>query len=184
MARGVNKAIIVGNLGRDPEIRHLPSGGTVADFSIATSEQWTDKQSGEKKEQTEWHRCVAFGRLAEIINEYVKKGSQVYVEGQIRTEKWQDKQGVDRYSTKIYVRELQMLGGKGSGGGGRPANEKETAMEDRYSGSSNVDASKVTGHPEDDFDDDVPFSFVLPWVAAAGGAAASIWSAAQMVPLA
>jgi single-strand DNA-binding protein len=118
MARGVNKVILIGNLGADPETRAMPSGMTVANLRIATSESWRDKQSGEQQERTEWHRVALFGRLAEIAAEYLRKGSQVYIEGSLRTRKWQDKQGNERYSTEIVGNELQMLGGRGGGGGG------------------------------------------------------------------
>src|SRR3954464_14661801 len=117
MARGINKVILVGNLGADPETRAMPSGTTVANLRIATSESWRDKQSGEQQERTEWHRVVLFGRLGEIAAEYLKKGSQVYIEGSLRTRKWQDKQGQERYSTEIVGNEMQMLGGRGGGGG-------------------------------------------------------------------
>src|SRR3954463_15917147 len=118
MARGINKVILVGNLGADPETRAMPSGTTVANLRIATSESWRDKQSGEQQERTEWHRVVMFGRLGEIAAEYLRKGSQVYIEGSIRTRKWTDKQGVERYSTEIVGNEMQMLGGRGGGSGG------------------------------------------------------------------
>jgi single-strand DNA-binding protein len=117
MARGINKVILVGNLGADPETRAMPSGTTVANLRIATSESWRDKQSGEQQERTEWHRVVLFGRLGEIAAEYLKKGSQVYIEGSLRTRKWQDKQGQERYSTEIVGNEMQMLGSRGGGGG-------------------------------------------------------------------
>lgn len=112
MARGINRVIIVGNVGKDPETRYLPSGGAVTNLSVATSEQWKDKQTGDKQERTEWHRLVFFGKLAEIAAEYLRKGSQVYVEGSLRTRKWQGDDGKDRYSTEIVVSEMQMLGGK------------------------------------------------------------------------
>jgi single-strand DNA-binding protein len=118
MARGINKVILVGNLGADPETRAMPSGSTVANLRIATSESWRDKQSGEQQERTEWHRVVLFGRLGEVAAEYLKKGSQVYIEGSLRTRKWQDKQGVERYSTEIVGNDMQMLGGRGGGGMG------------------------------------------------------------------
>jgi single-strand DNA-binding protein len=117
MARGINKVILVGNLGADPEVRYTGSGTAIASLSIATSEQWTDKQSGQKQERTEWHRVKLFGRLAEIAGEYLKKGRQVYVEGSLRTDKYTGKDGVERYSTDIIASELQMLGGGGEGGG-------------------------------------------------------------------
>src|ERR1700722_15050168 len=118
MARGVNKVILVGKLGADPETRAMPSGSTVANLRIATSESWRDKTSGEQQERTEWHRVALFGRLAEIASEYLRKGSQVYIEGSLRTRKWQDKQGNERFSTEIVGNELQMLGGRGGGAGG------------------------------------------------------------------
>src|SRR6266404_4045244 len=121
MARGINKVILVGNLGADPETRAMPSGSTVANLRIATSESWRDKQSGEQQERTEWHRVVLFGRLGEVAAEYLKKGSQVYIEGSLRTRKWQDKQGTERYSTEIVGNEMQMLGGRGGGAGGSGA---------------------------------------------------------------
>src|SRR5579872_1719399 len=118
MARGVNKVILIGNLGADPETRAMPSGTTVANLRIATSESWRDKQSGEQQERTEWHRVALFGRLAEVAGEYLRKGSQVYIEGSLRTRKWQDKEGKDRYSPGIVGSALQRLGGGGGGGGG------------------------------------------------------------------
>ena len=118
MARGVNKVILIGNLGADPETRAMPSGASVANLRIATTENWKDRTSGENQERTEWHRVVMFGKLAEIASEYLRKGSQVYIEGSLRTRKWQDKQGNERYSTEIVGNEMQMLGGRGGGGGG------------------------------------------------------------------
>jgi single-strand DNA-binding protein len=145
--RGVNKAIIVGNVGQDPEVRYMPSGSAVAELSVATTESWKDKQTGDKQERTEWHRISFFGRLAEIVGEYVRKGSQVYVEGSIRTEKWQDKSGQDRYTTKIIANEMQMLGGKGGSGGSASFNQ----------GASAPAAQPATASAADDFDDDIPF---------------------------
>src|SRR5262245_46689054 len=118
MARGVNKVILVGNLGADPETRAMTSAATVANLRIATTENWKDRTSGENQERTEWHRVALFGKLAEIAGEYLRKGSQVYIEGSLRTRKWQDKQGNERYSTEIVGNEMQMLGGRGGGGGG------------------------------------------------------------------
>lgn len=146
MARGINKVIVVGNLGQDPETRYMPSGSAVTNMTVATNEMWKDKQTGEQKERTEWHRVAMFGKLAEIAAEYLRKGSQVYIEGKLRTRKWQDKQGNDRYTTEIIADEMQMLGGRG-GGGGAPASQD--------SGSS----GPAPG-PSDDgsgFDDDIPF---------------------------
>jgi single-strand DNA-binding protein len=122
MARGVNKVILVGNLGRDPEIKYTASGAAIANITIATSESWNDKQSGEKVEKTEWHRVVAFQRLAEIMGEYLKKGSQVYIEGKLQTRKWQDQNGQDRYSTEVVASDMQMLGSRGGEGGGSQPN--------------------------------------------------------------
>jgi len=153
MARGVNKAIIVGNLGRDPEVRYTANGSAVANVTIATSESWKDKQSGERQERTEWHRVVFFGRLAEIAEEYLKKGSQVYIEGSIRTQKWQDKEsGQDRYTTEIVARDMQMLGSRGV--------EASGASGDAYSGAaSSATASSGGGASgrDPDLDDDIPF---------------------------
>jgi single-strand DNA-binding protein len=121
MARGVNKVILIGNLGADPEVRYMPQGGAVANMTLATSESWTDKASNEKKEQTEWHKVVIYQRLAEIAGEYLRKGSKVYIEGKLKTRKWTDKDGVERYTTEIVASELQMLDGRGDGqqqGGG------------------------------------------------------------------
>ena len=111
-SRGVNKVILVGNLGQDPEVRYMPQGGAVANFSVATSETWTDKNTNEKKEQTEWHRVVFYGRLAEIIGEYLRKGSKVYIEGKLKTRKWMDKDNIERYTTEVVGEEMQMLDGK------------------------------------------------------------------------
>jgi len=150
MARGVNKAIIVGNLGRDPEVRYSASGAAIANVNIATTESWKDKQTGETNEKTEWHRVVFFGRLAEIVNEYLKKGSQVYVEGRLQTRKWQDQSGQDRYTTEIVASDMQMLGGRGGAG----------AAADAYSGSPPSNEPRAPaggGMPTTDFDDDIPF---------------------------
>ena len=116
MARGVNKVIVVGNLGSDPDTRYVPSGSAVTNLSIATSESWKDKQTGEQKDRTEWHKVAMYGRLAEIAAEYLRKGSQVYIEGKLRTRKWQDKEGKDRWTTEIVADEMQMLGGRSVGG--------------------------------------------------------------------
>ena len=147
----VNKVILIGNLGADPETRYLPSGDAVTNIRIATTENWKDK-SGDKQEHTEWHRISFFGRLAEIAGEYLKKGSPVYVEGRIRTRKWQDKEGQDRYSTEIVADRMQLLGGRGSGGGdGGGAREPAAA-----SGGGKAPAKKGGGS-FDDMDDDIPF---------------------------
>ncbi len=154
MARGVNKAILIGNLGRDPEIRYSPSGAAVANVNIATTDSWRDKQSGEQQERTEWHRIVFFGRLAEIVGEYLKKGSQVYVEGRIQTRKWQDKEGNDRYTTEIVANDMQMLGGRGGGSGG--GSNEDYNQDAGYSGGGSSSSSSSSGASED-FDDDIPF---------------------------
>src|SRR5580692_5172526 len=127
MARGINKVILIGHLGQDPDVRALPSGSSIANLRIATTESWKDKQSGEFKEATEWHTVVLFGRTAEVAAEYLKKGSQVFIEGRLRTRKWQDKTGNDRYSTEIVGNDMQMLGSRGQGGGGGRAQGGEGA---------------------------------------------------------
>ena len=150
MARGVNKVIIVGNLGGDPETRYMPSGSAVTNFTVATNESWKDKQTGEQKERTEWHRVVMFDRLAEIAAEYLRKGSQVYVEGKLQTRKWQGKDGQDRYTTEIRANEMQMLGGRGGAGGGGSFG----------GGSGGQQGGGGSAPPQpgpDDFDDDIPF---------------------------
>lgn len=134
MARGINKVIIVGNLGADPEMRHTGGGAAVTTLNVATSESWTDKQSGEKVEKTEWHRVKMFGRLAEIAGEYLKKGRQVYIEGSLRTDKYTDKQGVEKYSTDIIASEMQMLGGNEGGGGGGQRERPQSAGGGQRSG--------------------------------------------------
>src|ERR1043166_2524830 len=136
MARGINKVILVGNLGADPETRAMPSGTTVANLRIATSESWRDKQSGEQQERTEWHRVALFGRLGEIAAEYLKKGSQVYIEGSIRTRKWEDKEGKDRYTTEIIANEMQMLGGKPGCGSSAPMDRGDRGDRGESSGPS------------------------------------------------
>jgi len=171
MARGVNKVILVGNLGQDPEVRYTANGAAVANITVATTEQWTDRQSGQKQEKTEWHRIVLFGRLGEIAGEYLRKGSQVYLEGKLQTRKWQDQNGQDRYTTEIVANEMQMLGGRGGAagaadynnnsqdfGGGRPA----AAPQQGGGGSGRPAAPAAPAAPAggsnfDDFDDDIPF---------------------------
>ena len=158
MARGVNKVILVGNLGADPETRSMPSGMTVTNIRVATSESWKDKASGAQQERTEWHSIALFGRLGEIAAEYLRKGSQVFIEGKLRTRKWQDKQGNDRYSTEIIADNMQMLGGRagamgaGSGAGGaeRGAGASAPPRED-------YDQSPAPAGGKEDFDDDIPF---------------------------
>lgn len=150
MARGVNKVILVGNLGKDPEVRYSPSGSAMANVTLATTESWKDKQTGEKQEKTEWHRVVFFNRLAEIVGEYLKKGSQVYVEGRLQTRKWQGQDGQDRYTTEIVANEMQMLGGRAGGG-----TSDWSASQDSSGAGKSTPAS--SSPPPDDFDDDVPF---------------------------
>jgi single-strand DNA-binding protein len=155
----VNKVILIGNLGRDPETRYMPDGGAITNISIATTEAWKDK-NGEKQEKTEWHRVAFFGKLAEIAGEYLKKGSQVYVEGRLQTRKWQDKDGADKYTTEIVANAMQMLGSRqGMGGGAAP--ERESGAE-REGGSARPaaaakPAAKAAGGKFDDFEDDIPF---------------------------
>jgi single-strand DNA-binding protein len=145
--RGVNKAVIVGTLGNDPDVRYTADGKAIANISVATSEQWKDKNSGEKQEKTEWHRVVFFGKLAEIVAEYLKKGSQVYVEGKLQTRKWQDKDGNDKYTTEIVANEMQMLGGKNNES--RPSENTATTRSQTTS---------TDGGGNGDFvDDDIPF---------------------------
>ncbi len=161
MARGVNKVILVGNLGKDPEVRYSPNGGAVANITLATSESWKDKTSGEKQEKTEWHRVVFFGRLAEIAGEYLKKGAQIYIEGRLQTRKWQDKEGKDRYTTEIVAGEMQMLGSR-EGRGGSAAEFDQSADEGHSRGGSRAPATASSGGgkpsaPPSDFDDDIPF---------------------------
>jgi single-strand DNA-binding protein len=157
MARGINKVILIGNLGADPETRSMPSGTSVANIRVATSESWKDKQSGETKERTEWHSVALFGRLGEIAAEYLRKGSQVYIEGSLRTRKWQDKEGKDRYTTEIVANDMQMIGGRGGGGGGGSGGSgggmAGGEMRERHSAPEPAPAAAGPG----DFDDDVPF---------------------------
>jgi single-strand DNA-binding protein len=146
----VNKVILIGNLGRDPETRYMPDGGAVTNVSIATTDVWKDKQ-GEKQERTEWHRVAFFGKLAEIAGEYLKKGSQVYVEGRLQTRKWQDKEGQDKYTTEIVADRMQMLGSRqGQGGGDREAGGER-------SGGGGKPAARPSGGKFEDLEDDIPF---------------------------
>lgn len=157
MARGVNKVILVGNLGKDPEVRYSPNGQAIANCTIATSESWKDKTTGEKQERTEWHRIVFFGRLGEIAGEYLKKGSQIYVEGRLQTRKWQDKEGKDRYTTEIVANEMQMLGSR-SGGGMPSEPPQEAAAAGGYEPAAARTGGGGGGKPAAaDFDDDIPF---------------------------
>ena len=166
MARGVNKVILVGNLGADPETRYTASGSAVTNIRLATAESWRDKQSGEKQERTEWHRVVFFSRLAEIAAEYLRKGSQCYIEGRIQTRKWQGQDGQDRYTTEIVAAEMQMLGSRGSGGGGAPPSKRrEEDSGSAWPGGGESGSAPAApaapvapaSGPPDDFDDDIPF---------------------------
>jgi single-strand DNA-binding protein len=158
MARGINKVILIGNLGQDPETKAMPSGTTVCNLRIATSESWKDKQTGEMKEQTEWHTVAMFGRLAEIAGEYLRKGSQVYIEGRLRTRKWQDKEGKDRYTTEIVANEMQMLGGRGGGMGGEGRGEARASAGGRRGGEGGYGEGSRGGAPDVGMDDDdIPF---------------------------
>lgn len=151
--RGVNKVILVGNLGNEPETKYMPSGGAVTNISIATSESWKDKNSGQMQERTEWHRVVLFNRLAEIAGEYLKKGSKVYVEGALRTRKWQSKDGVDMYTTEIVANEMQMLDSRGE-------NKPASGQFDEYGQGAGVTPNvhgQANGQPASDFDQDIPF---------------------------
>ncbi len=155
MARGVNKAIIIGTLGQDPEVRYTGNGSAVANLRVATNESWKDKQSGEMQERTEWHSIVMWGKLAEIAQQYLKKGSQAYFEGRIQTRKWQDQSGNDRYSTEIVANEMQMLGGRG-GGGGAPMESGGGGQSQSKPQSQSSPATPETA-PMDDGFDDIPF---------------------------
>ncbi|WBV24373.1 single-stranded DNA-binding protein [Pantoea piersonii] len=180
-SRGVNKVILVGNLGQDPEVRYMPNGGAVANITLATSESWRDKQTGENKEITEWHRVVLFGKLAEVAGEYLRKGSQVYIEGQLRTRKWQDQGGQDRYTTEVVVNvggTMQMLGGRGGNTGaqtgqqfsGQQSSQPQKTPAGSGNGSKSSKGSRSAAQPQPqpqsppqgnyppaDFDDDIPF---------------------------
>ncbi|WP_154223832.1 single-stranded DNA-binding protein [Marinicella rhabdoformis] len=168
MARGINKVIIVGNLGNDPEVRYTPGGAAVTTISLATTENWKDKE-GNRQEKTEWHRVVFFGRLAEIAGEYLKKGRQVYIEGKLRTNKWKDQSGADRYTTEILANEMQMLGGQQGGGGGQYSGQQSNQQAGGYGGSapsapkpsspsgSNQSQNNAPVPDFDDFDDEIPF---------------------------
>src|SRR5208283_2099010 len=161
MARGINKVILIGHLGADPETRAMPSGMTVANLRLATSENWKDKQSGEQQERTEWHNVALFGRLGEIAAEYLRKGSQVYIEGRLRTRKWQDKEGRDRYTTEIVGNEMQMLGGRGGaggggGGGGSPGGTAAGGYPDAPARAEPAESAAAgAGATREEFDDDI-----------------------------
>ena len=158
MARGVNKVILVGNLGADPDTRYMPSGKAVTNIRVATSESWKDRTTGDMQERTEWHSVVMYDKLGEIAAEYLRKGWQVYIEGKIRTRKWQDKEGKDRYTTEVIADQMQMLGGRGGGGGAssEPRSPRQTppAAEDRTPGPADESGGGGGGG---EFDDDIPF---------------------------
>ena len=161
MARGVNKVILIGNLGNDPEVRYTPNGNAVATISLATSETWRDKQSGELQDRTEWHRVVFFNRLAEIVGEYLHKGSKIYIEGSLRTRKWQDKTGIDRYTTEIVANEMHMLDSRSSSGGNRekitpPIHEPVEIPTNGHLESAGTSPGNVA-IPHAPTDDDIPF---------------------------
>ncbi|WP_158781659.1 single-stranded DNA-binding protein SSB1 [Pantoea sp. BAV 3049] len=176
-SRGVNKVILVGNLGQDPEVRYMPNGGAVANITLATSESWRDKQTGETKEKTEWHRVVLFGKLAEVAGEYLRKGSQVYIEGALQTRKWTDQAGVEKYTTEVVVNvggTMQMLGGRQGGGAGAPAGggqgnnngwgqPQQPQGGNQFSGGQQSrpqpqqSSAPANNEPPMDFDDDIPF---------------------------
>jgi single-strand DNA-binding protein len=161
----LNKVMLIGNLGADPEVRYMPAGGAVVNITLATSMRWKDKQSGERKEATEWHRVVFFNRLAEVVGEYLKKGSQIYVEGRLQTRKWQDQNGQDRYTTEIVASEMHMLGSRSGGtadfGGDQSYSTQQSrpASQPQQSRPQNDPGSSMPPMPPnyDDFDDDIPF---------------------------
>jgi single-strand DNA-binding protein len=162
MARGINKVILVGTLGKDPEVKYMPSGGAITNVTIATNDSYKDKNTGEKKETTEWHRIVFFGRLAEIAGEYLRKGQQVYIEGRLQTRKWQGQDGQDRYTTEIIANDMQMLGGRPGGGMGAGAYDDGGSSRPQgsgYGGGSAPSSSPAHGNDRgfEDFDDDIPF---------------------------
>ena len=154
MARGINKVILIGNLGADPETRYTAGGSAVTNVSLATTDSWRDKQSGEQQEKTEWHKVVFFGRLAEIAAEYLRKGSQIYVEGRIQTRKWQGKDGQDRWTTEIVGNEMQMLGNRGGGQGQSPPPDFDRSQSGGQASESSSPQKATAG---EDFDDDIPF---------------------------
>jgi len=163
MARGINKVILIGNLGNDPEVRYMPNGNPVATLSVATAEGWKDKQTGERKERTEWHRVVYFNKLGEIAGEYLRKGSKIYVEGSLKTRKWQDQSGQDRYTTEIVGNELQMLDSKGGNDSGQfnqaPRQNTAPSMQQNSAPQQQRQqpASAAAPQFDDSFDDDIPF---------------------------
>ncbi|MFP6682380.1 MAG: single-stranded DNA-binding protein [Gammaproteobacteria bacterium] len=158
MARGVNKVTLIGNLGADPEVRYTAGGSAVANVRLATAESWRDKETGDQQERTEWHRVVFFSRLAEIVGEYLKKGSQVYIEGRLQTRKWQDRDGNDRYTTEIVANEMQMLGSRGGGAEiGSSSGRSESGSSTPNANNGEPATKQSLEPPIEDFDDDIPF---------------------------
>ncbi|KTD62574.1 single-stranded DNA-binding protein [Legionella spiritensis] len=159
MARGINKVILIGNVGVDPDVRYMPNGNAVTTLSIATSETWKDKQTGDRQERTEWHRVVCFNRLGEIAGEYVRKGSKLYIEGSLRTRKWQDQQGQDRYTTEIVANDIQMLDGKGTASAGGYDDAGAGQQHPPAAGTSRKTQQPQTAPQDafDELDDDIPF---------------------------
>ena len=162
MARGLNKVMLIGHLGKDPDVRYMPSGGAVANVTLATSESWKDKQTGETQERTEWHNVVFYGKLAEIAGEYLRKGRQVYIEGSLRTRKWQDKNGVDRYTTEIVASDMQMLGSREGGSVSFEPRETASPLPREAAPTAPVSPASPASPPpgpalDRDFDDDIPF---------------------------
>ena len=157
----VNKVILVGHLGKDPETRYMPNGDAITNATLATSESWKDKQTGEKKEQTEWHRLIFYRKLAEIAGQYLRKGSLIYIEGSLKTRKWQDKDGQDRYTTEITVNEMTMLGGRGDAGGGQSSGEPQQRQQQQRPQGNGGGQQQRQGAPQsrgfDDLEDDIPF---------------------------
>ena len=163
MARGINKVILVGNLGNDPDVRATAAGAKIANISLATTDSWTDKQTGQKQDRTEWHRIVFFNRMAEIVEQYLTKGSQVYVEGRLQTRKWQDQNGQDRYTTEIVANDMQMLGGRNGAGGGFESTAPmdppaaAAAPSQPQQAPQQAKTAAPAGGPDISFDDDIPF---------------------------
>ncbi|MBT8073335.1 MAG: single-stranded DNA-binding protein [Xanthomonadales bacterium] len=158
MSKGINKVIVVGNLGKDPEMKYTASGAAIANITVATTDSWNDKQTGEKVEKTEWHRVVAFQRLAEIMGEYLKKGSQVYIEGRLQTRKWQDQNGQDRYTTEVVANDMQMLGSRGGEAGSRPSAGGGGGGGGGFRNNPPAQQGNAPSNSDNDFaDDDIPF---------------------------
>lgn len=156
MARGVNKVILIGNLGNDPEVKYMPNGNAVANVSVATSESWKDKNTGENVDKTEWHRVTFYSRLAEIVGEYLKKGSKIYIEGKLQTRKWQDKNGKDNWTTEVIANEMQMLDARAGGGSG-DFNQNQGSSQPAQQQSAPSQAAPAPAPMNNDFDDDIPF---------------------------